>query len=122
MARRRIQVVLVQVQALPAGHQLGAAEKQVERVGVARVGRVRVGVERALDHRIAGDEEEVAAMRLLRPFAQPALVLRGQVRLAAAILTPALQDQLLRLREVDGRESAAGMMGSFTCSAANSGA
>jgi len=100
-AGRAVQVVLVQVQPLPAGHQLGAAEEQVERVGVTRVGRVRMGVERPLAHRVAHNEQEIGTVLCLRPLAQPAFVLGRKVRLAAAVLAPLLQDKLLRVGEVD---------------------
>ena len=45
-------------------------------IGAAAARRVRVRVKRPLDHRVAADEQEVAAMLALCPLAQPALVLR----------------------------------------------
>ncbi len=63
--RRRVQsacgqgryIVLVLVQPLAAGHDLGAAEQQVEPVGVAGPLRVGVGIERLARERISGDEK-----------------------------------------------------------------
>ena len=103
--RERGQVVRVPVQALAAGHQLGAAEEQVERVRVLGAGRIRVGVERPLAHRIAGDEQEVAAVGLLRPCAERPLV-RGDRSGSPRLSTPVtLQDQLLGLDEVQVRDA-----------------
>ena len=102
--RQRVQVVPVQVQSLAAGDQLHAAEEQVEGVAVAGPACVGMGVEGPLAHGVAGDEQEVAAVFLLRPGAQPALVLRRQVWLAAHVHAVTLQDQLLGLGKVDVRD------------------
>ncbi len=65
-------------QPLPAGDQLEAAEDQVEAVGVAGPGRIGMGVERPLGHRVPGhgdrNSEPVLAQR---PLAEPPLVLLG---------------------------------------------
>ena len=74
---QRGQVVGVPVQPLPAGDQLEAAEDQVEAVGVAGPGRVGVGVERPLGHRVAGDEQELRPVLAQRPVAEPPLVRRA---------------------------------------------
>src|SRR5688572_18938446 len=64
---QRGDVVLVAVQTLPARDELEPAEEQVETVGVGGPGRVRVGVERALDHRVTRHEDEVAAVLAQAP-------------------------------------------------------
>ena len=77
----RRQVVLVAVQALAARRQLEPAEQQVEAVGVLRIDRIGVGVERSFDHRVAGHEYELGAVLAGGPVAQPALVRGREVRL-----------------------------------------
>src|SRR5690606_22532835 len=74
--RQSGQIVVVPVQPLPAGDQLQAAEEQVEAVRVLRSARLRMGVERALRHRVTGDEEEVAAVLIAGPLPQRSLVTR----------------------------------------------
>src|SRR3954454_16399364 len=77
-----MEVVLVSMEALSACHELQAAKQQVEAVGCARVRRVRVCVEGPLDHRVPSDEHEVRTMLFVSPFAEPAFVGGGEVRLA----------------------------------------
>src|SRR5712692_10724051 len=60
--RERRAVVLVPVQALPAGHDLHAAIQQVEAAGPLRPLRIRMRVERPLRRREALDEDELAAL------------------------------------------------------------
>ena len=63
-----------------------------------------MGIEWPLAHRVACHEEKIGAILGARPLAQPALVLGRQVGLTAAVLAPLLQDQLLGVGEIDGRE------------------
>src|SRR6478735_2976152 len=88
---------------LSAGHQLRPAEEQVSRVRVFRARGIGMRIERPFAHWVARDEEEVAAMLGAHPLAQPALVLRREVRLAAHIYPMQPENQLLRLGEVDMR-------------------
>jgi len=92
------------MQPLPAGHDLQAAEQQVETVRVLRSARLRMRVEGPLAHRVSGHEQELAPVLPRRPFAQPPLVRRGQVRLATRVLVRVRGEQLLRFREVDLRD------------------
>src|SRR5579859_6312452 len=96
-------IILVAMQTLPARDQFGAPENQVERVGVLRPLRVEVGIEWTLARRVARDVEEIAAKFLFRPLAQPAFVLRRQVRLTTHIHAMQFQDQLLSVGKMNMR-------------------
>ena len=63
-----------------------------------------MGVEGALDHWITGDKQKVAAVLLLGPLTQPALILGRQVRFAPDIDAVTSQDQLLRLAKMEVRD------------------
>src|SRR5262249_7606973 len=68
--------VVVTVQAVASRDQLGAAKQQGERT--RRTGPRVVGgrVERALDHRVAGHEQELAVVLASGPRTEPAFALR----------------------------------------------
>ena len=59
-------------------------------------------VERPLGHRVADDKDKLGAMHVVRPFPKPALMRGGKILLAAHVLARFLEDQLLRLGEVNG--------------------
>ena len=98
------EIVVVAVQALPAGDELETPEEQVEAVRRCRPGRVRVGVEGPLDHRVAGHEEEVRAVLAGRPLAEPSFVGGREVGLTDDLLPRVRFDELLGQFEVDGRD------------------
>src|SRR5689334_418623 len=89
------------MQALPSCDQLSTPEDQVKGVRVLWPARLWIGIEWTFGHRIAGDVEEIAAEFLLRPLAQPALVLWREIRLSTHIHTVTLENQLLGVSEVN---------------------
>src|SRR5262245_31891687 len=102
--RKRRHVVLVAVQSLPAGHQFEPAKKQVEGVGILRPCRIGMGIKRPLDHRIAGDGDELRAVLLHRPVGNPPLVRGCQVGLRRQVLADVLTDHRERVCEVHRRD------------------
>src|SRR5579875_1824972 len=97
------QVVFVAVQALTARDQFRTSKEQVEGIGELRSLWVWIGVKGAFAHGVADHEQEVAAKLLRGPLAQPALVLRRKVRLAAHIDAMQLEDQFLRVGKMNVR-------------------
>jgi hypothetical protein len=91
------------VESLSAGDELEAAKDQIEAIRVLRTSGLRVCVERALDHRVADDEEEVGAVLAQGPVAEPALVCRGEVGLADDLPARRFLEQLQCVGEVQIR-------------------
>jgi hypothetical protein len=71
-SRESRQIILVAMQPLATSHQLQATEEQIETVGAGGTIRLRVRIERPLDHWIADHEQELGAM------GQPTVLVRGQ--------------------------------------------
>src|SRR6478609_10009482 len=91
------------MQALAAGHQLKPTEEKIESVGEVWPRRIGMRVERALDARIARDEKKVGIVFGARPFAEPALVRRGQIEFALQILASCGGNHSLGIGEMYGR-------------------
>src|SRR5215216_4152350 len=94
------QIVAVAMQSLPTRYELQSAEQQVEAARVARPIGVGVGIERALGSWVTPHEQEIRAMLLTCPLAQPALMRRRKVGLAAHILAGRPRKKIERVGEV----------------------
>src|SRR5947209_773509 len=89
--------------ALAATHELLPLEEQIKAERVLLIFRVRKRIKGPLRCGVMGDEDEIGIELLQSPLADPALILRGQVQVARAILAVALENDALYLAKLDPR-------------------